>query len=712
MSKRIFVTKNAKKLLFPNAGYAALLGLVVIVIFCSLYGLWSHLRYYQVANQNNLRLVVAGPSRVVAGEPASLAIKLSSVTGKPLNQQVKVEFTGEKGEKVAETVELSNGQKKLRFPEKLFKEAGVVAISVTGGRKMDDAGNGEIVAKRRVRVVEKLARTHLTLEKTTLEPGETLQWQSRTLDQYSLQSVAGFPLRLALVAPVKDQPSETKEKEEGKITVLKESQVTDKEGTLKGIWQIPSDAKEGIYSLVAVPVNERPANVASVSFLVQRKKVEDPEEETKEKDEKYSVAFFPIDNKIFFSVQNALGCPVVIEYNVTNGEQLLVANQKTTQAGRGSFYLNRYVEGIHKNTQLNLNLPNGKVFAHRIPGNTSGQKVELRCGSIFFRQDVNPEFLLRTNIADLPLYATLTSRGNPVAAARIVTEKNPKNPDEVQEYSIKLELPASVSGALLLTVFDYSTNPPKQIAARWLFRAPSSELVKRLGGATESLVVDKAPQPKPDEQSSKEPSTKPKQLVSLTTSEWLAHSQPDAASYYLLACGNRSEMVPSIIEYVDNERLTPEQEEKLSLYLGTRPTLEEPSPFLFDNLHNIRKNYLTAVNQLQNERSGWTKAFLILGFFGSLGGALLVLCFGFMRVFGPGNVPFPCLGLLFCAFLIGWILLNPQKQLERSLEQVPIAQNELLPSIEAPFAEDLAPPLTGSFTQDELKKKVLAGGEI
>lgn len=194
-----------------------------------------------------------------------------------------------------------------------------------------------------------------------------------------------------------------------------------------------------------------------------------------------SVEFFPEggnlaavgENRVYFSARDSNGNPVNVAGWIVDEAGNYSAKVETVHEGRGVFRLSPRV-GVRYRLILE-SLEHTKVDG-RLPFVMPTQKVVLNTGSGVFEPHEPIEFNVRASRPGLPLVAMAACRGVHVGEEAFLTKASVNGTDKAAANAVAIELPDSVAGVIRLTVFDYSTTPPRPVAERLVYRRPHTQL--------------------------------------------------------------------------------------------------------------------------------------------------------------------------------------------------------------------------------------------
>ena len=206
------------------------------------------------------------------------------------------------------------------------------------------------------------------------------------------------------------------------------------------------------------------------------------------------VAFYPeggnlvagLENRVYFAGRNPLGKPVrfsgVILASRAGGSERHGDNERPVRAieticdGMGVFSL---VPRAGETYRLKITEPEGMETDAKLPEVAAGRDVLLTTGTGVFAAGQPVQATVQTAKAGLPLVVAADCRGVEVGQQALVAQTG------AEGNAVTLPLDDAAGGVIRLSVYDYSTSPPKLVAQRLVYRRPAQWLnVQTAAGGT------------------------------------------------------------------------------------------------------------------------------------------------------------------------------------------------------------------------------------
>jgi len=157
-----------------------------VLMIVSMFGWFYHRSQLADIAAGHLRLRVTGPAEIQAGVENEYLVTSASITGKPVEAQVRFALFSPDGNRLMGHTERTDGRGRLRIavPADLTL-AEQVRLEVT-------AGDESVSSRMRVRPVR--YATYLSLDKPSYQPGETVYYRSLTLSRFDLDADGELPI--------------------------------------------------------------------------------------------------------------------------------------------------------------------------------------------------------------------------------------------------------------------------------------------------------------------------------------------------------------------------------------------------------------------------------------------------------------------------------------------------------------------------------------
>jgi len=458
--------------------------------------------------------------------------------------------------------------------------------------------------------------------------------------------------------------------------ILEKTAQTDDAGTAQIEFALPEKIDRGDGQLLVVADDGGAPETLAKTIPIHLGKVE--------------VTFYPeggelvadLENRVYFAARSPLGAPLGIRGAVIDGHGSEVALAETTRDGLGTFSFTPLASAPYA---LKISSPPGTEDQPKLPKVSTEQKVVLTTGTGVFEAAAPLEFNIRAAKPDLPLVVAASCRGVPVGQQTLITtlKQDGANP-------VAIPLSDQVGGVLRLTVYDYSTTPPKPVAERLVYRRMSRRLQVRADAQDRTYsprdkvevlvkVTDEKGQPVPAA------------LGAAVVDDALpvsAGGRPAAMSsgFFLANEVERPEDLENADFYLSDST---EARIALDLLLGTQgwrrfvaKTLQELKregrqsdaisrlvaldaeprpPVMFDNLREIRDKFKESLATYRADRTKVLNTLTTVSFFGGLGLMLLVAMLGLLRIVSGIHLGLSAVSTAICCLVVGTILMDPDR---------------------------------------------------
>ena len=662
-----------------------------ILVAISIGGYFYHRGHLAAIAGEHLRLIVTGPSSLQAGVGAEYTVSTTAINGQPLPSQVEVALLGPDGRRIKTYQETTDehGRLQVAIPADVSLPS-QVKLKIAAWRQ---GNREEMETNLPVEPVRYVAR--LSSDRPLYRPGETIYYRALCLSRLGLTEAGPMPVRFEILNP------------SGAIVPNSRLDGVTDHGVGSGAYAIPNDLPEGQYTLV-VQSPERAFSEQRHSFFVRPYELSHANKELDSSDEakttpaevdKVEVSFHAeggdlaagLENRVYFRARDSAGKPVDIAGVIVAegrdaddsgqpGRDAEVAAAETTYEGMGVFSL---VPQAGETYHLKITPPTGVKDEPKLPEVSTEREVVLSTGSGVFAAGAPLEFNVRAAKANLPLVVAAYCRGVQVGQQPLVTKTTGSGGNPVA-----VAVDDAADGVIRLTVYDYSTAPPKPVAERLVYRRPA----RRLSVQAVGLKDRYAPGEKVDvsllvtnEKGEPTPATLSVAVIDEALLKLADNAMPAMPTYFLLS----SQIAPREGDSPKNGPV-PEQAEfylsdetkdnvpaavALDLLLGTsqRRQSDEKSPAeakagqtdasgppaMFDNLGKIRADYEKSLADYQADRTNTLNILVTGSFLGGLGLVLLVAMLGLLRIVSGMHLWIPAIGSTTCCLIIGAILMDP-----------------------------------------------------
>jgi len=413
------------------------------------------------------------------------------------------------------------------------------------------------------------------------------------------------------------------------------------------------------------------------------------------------VTFYPeggylvagLQSRVYFAARDPLGRPVDIRGAVVDSQGQHVAGVATTHEGMGAFSI-KPLPGEEYRLEFN---GTGKTpqppAAVQLPEVSSDRKVVLNTGLGVFPEGKPLEFNVRASEAGLPLVASAWCRGVAVGHQALVSKQD-ANP-------VVIALPDEAGGVIVLTVYDYSSNPPEPVAERLVYRRVARRLEveaeEASGRPAEGSGRQAAESSKhapgeeidlsfsvKDEDDNPVPATLGVGMVDEALLSLARADTPTLPTQFLLATEVAD---PRDLEHADFYlSQSREADVALDLLLGTqgwrqllpktptelrrrgrgdhplvRMAAKVDPPAMFDNLIELQEKYKDSLEDYRANRTKTSNALTAVSFFGGLGLVFLVAMLNLLNVAGGARLWAPAVAAATVCLIVGGILMDPAR---------------------------------------------------
>jgi hypothetical protein len=206
-----------------------------VLVLISVGGYFYHREQLSAIAADHLRLIVTGPSSVLAGAGAEYMVSTTAISGQPLPAQIEVAILGPDGQRLKAYKEPADEHGRLRvaIPSDLQLPSRVT-LKVTALHR-----DSQETAELPLEVEPVRYATQLTLDRASYRPGDTVLYRSTTLERLALKAGREMPVRFEILAP------------DGSVASGSSGDATMQRGIASGQFLIPESAPTGQYVLVA-----------------------------------------------------------------------------------------------------------------------------------------------------------------------------------------------------------------------------------------------------------------------------------------------------------------------------------------------------------------------------------------------------------------------------------------------------------------------------
>ena len=468
--------------------WAASLSMIVLLAV-SVGGYLYHRDQLAGIAEEHMRLIVTGPGQIRAGGLNRYTVSTTSVTGRPIPVRVNLSVYDSDGKLIYEHTEKTDARGRLlvTLPEdlRLPKGAWIEALAVHENQ----------VRRATTRPFQgnPAGTAYLAADRRAADPGGRVRLRAVVLRCVDLTPAPDGAVRFAL------------QDSDGKEAASLGDEVPLRDGSASAELSIPETIEPGEYRIVvkstgaAFPETAVPLTVAEPSGEntkpsgkntepsgtneepADAKLPEAPDESGKSdesaKPDRIEVRFYPeggslvanLENRIYFEAARG-GVPFAVSGRVVDDEGNFVAAVETTRDGRGLFSL---VPRPERNYRFVLERSGKDPFERLLPTTDTRKNVVVDTGVGVFEPGKPLEFNVRAGKAGLPLVASASVRGVQIGETPFSTKIGPNGQTA---NPVVVEIPPETAGAIRLTVWDYSTSPPRPLAERLVFRLPTRRL--------------------------------------------------------------------------------------------------------------------------------------------------------------------------------------------------------------------------------------------
>ncbi len=645
--------------------------MAAVLLMTSVGGYIYHREQLSAIAAEHMRLRVAGPAALQTGASTQYTITTTSIAGDAVPAQIEFALYSPDGKRLLghkETVD-GNGRLQVIIPDDMALPSRarlkIAAVYNNHREEVDTLVNVE--PGRYV--------TQLSLDKPLYKPGETIYYRSLTLSRFHLAADRRTPIHFEILDPAG--------------AVAPDSQIegiTDR-GVGSGQFKIPDEPAVGKYTLLARSLDNTFPEQRRAFFIRKNSTVgsdsvggdsvgdgianqlQSPTESPPimtESPPTVEVTFYPeggelvawLENRVYFVARDPLGKPMHLKGVVVTDDGEEVALLETTHEGMGSF---SFISDADREYYLKVISPDDVTDKPELPDVSTEQKIVLNTGSGVFEATGPLEFNVRAVEPGIPLVVAAHCRGIPIGRQMLVTKVdnqrgNGSNP-------VAIDLPDDAGGVIRLTVYDYSTSPPKLLAERLVYRRMGQKLNVRPANLDEQyspgdkvelslLVTDENGEPAAAALSV---AVVDNALLNLADGD-----SPDITTYFLLGAEveNPEDIGDADFYMSDNA----DAAVAIDLLLGTHVLSGTVSPpTIFDNLGALQEKYDTSLSNYLADRTKTLSTLTTVSFFAGLGLVLLVAMLGLLKVVEGIHLWVPAVGVTVCCLVIGAILMDPSR---------------------------------------------------
>lgn len=596
----------------------------LVLIIVAAYGIFFHREQLKAVFHNHVRLMIVGPSAIQAGLPAEYAILTTTLEGRPISTDVEITISDSSGKPL----------KAYRAPS---GEQGCFHLTIPSGMQLPSdthlavsasLRNGERqTAKTNIVVMPLKYQTHLTLDKTRYQPGETVRYRSLTLSQFALAPCKPTSVQFEILDS------------SGTATPKSLQKATTDRGAAGGDFTLPDALPDGRYALV-FKSNDGSLPTRTRTFTVQNRNAAEekpPAVEARMIQKKKSsvankgihVTFYPeggelaakVENRVYFFAQHADGRPAIISGAIvrrgaSDDYSPEIAKVQTSCDGMGQCDITPSPGYVYC---LKISEPADATKLIALP-NVEENGATLNAGIGVFSPGEPIEFIVRTRKAGLPLVAAAYCRGALVAQQMLSI-----NGLEETERLVSFSLNETAVGAVRICVFDYAAAPPRLLAERLVYRRPRQNQL-------ESLTLDNSPTDAGDS---------------------------DASRFLLTDSLTRLGGTITADQFLsDTSKGKTPASAALDLLLATqnRPKNPCPPPLIYDNLRQIRADYEKSLANYRADRSPALSAWVAASLYGAVGLVFFTVMAVMLRASGGLYPWIPALVALACCLTAGIML--------------------------------------------------------
>ncbi len=423
-----------------------------------------------------------------------------------------------------------------------------------------------------------------------------------------------------------------------------------------------------------------------------------------------------IENRVYFAARDGKGQPLEIRGNIVDGKGTSVARVEAAHGGLGVFSI---VPNAAETYRLRITSPAGIRASPLLPPASAEQKIAIVTGRGFFAPGAPLEFTVRAAKDRLPLVITARLRGMLVGQQLLVT--SPLN-QQVKPITVSIPLDEQVAGVIRLTVYDYTTSPPKVFSDRLVYRQPRRLIVRAaeatkpaaelslsiqnekgrpIAAALGLTVLDggngKTPRPSRCGPDLLHALLEDGDLENPAALENVDLNLSDTGAEAVTADGTRG-MRAALLDLVlgcqrpraagkPGDAQRPQKDKDLS------------PPVLFDNLDELRARYKAILSEYQAKRTNVVNALIMLSFFGGLALALLVTMLALMHIVWGSRLWLPTVVATVCCVVVTAVSNEPSRM--KPVEATAVGFAPCMPPPSAETVEKTRPePATVSASSD------------
>ncbi len=405
-----------------------------------------------------------------------------------------------------------------------------------------------------------------------------------------------------------------------------------------------------------------------------------------------------LQNRVYFTARDPLGKPVHIEGVVVGSGGTKDAAVETTHEGMGSF---SFVPQADQAYRLMLVTPEGANNQPKLPDVSTDRKIVISTSNAVFAAGAPLEFNIRAAEPGLPLVAAAYCRGVHVGQQRLVTEvdTDAKNGSNL----VVIPVAKGVGGVIRLTVYDYSTSPPKPVAERLVYRRMGRKLNVKIAGGDRQFspgetvelsltVTDEDQEPVAaaigvavtddallnlaDDDTPGMPThflllTEVENPEDLEDANFYLSDEEDAAVALDLLLGTQGwrRFVEKTLDEIEQKKTEDggeedgdkngDDDERITRLVAMGGAADPPA--MFDNLGKLNTDYQESLKAYQADRTHFLATVTTVSFFAGLGLVLFVAMLGLLKIVQGVHLWVPAVGVTVCCLIIGAILIDPSR---------------------------------------------------
>jgi hypothetical protein len=318
--------------------------------------------------------------------------------------------------------------------------------------------------------------THLWLDETTVQPGQSVRYRTVSLTSFDLQCDQEIEVQVQLIDAA------------GRVSEGTSSRALTENGVRYGRIVIPGDASPGTYRVVARSPQDYFGQV-SRSLLVQTREHREPRgamvlsEATSIPPDGLTIDFYPesgdlvagISNRVYFHASGEQGQPVCVQGRIVDQANRWQTDVQSELQGRGQFVVTPEPDQRYR---LEIASPGSTAASFWLPSAAPNGWLVLDGGPGVFKPGSDLVLDLRSTDCSRPLAIMAICRGAVVGQQIVTSDHFLKRETEPNcgHCQVRLPIAEQAEGVIRVTVYDLSTQPAGPVAQRLVYRQPHRKL--------------------------------------------------------------------------------------------------------------------------------------------------------------------------------------------------------------------------------------------